>query len=223
VGGFDAKGNTGSSVKQGSTTSARIPEGAIVEKEIDTQIGENDKIALHLRTPSFAVSSLLASAINKKFAASASATDGGSVRVTVPTEYKGRVVELIAALEDLDVTPVRRARIVVNERTGTIVAGGDVRLAPSAIVHGALTVIVKEAPTASQPTAPFGAGTTVVTQKTELMTHEDSKPVAYLSQAASLSDVASALSQLGLSARELTSVLQALRAAGALEAELVVQ
>ena len=223
VGGFDAKGGSGSGVKQGSTTSGRIPEGALVEREIAMQIGDGHSINLYLRTPSFNVSSLLAAAINKKFAASATATDGGGVRVLVPTEFQGRVVELVAALEDLEVTPVRRARVVVNERTGTIVAGGDVRLAPSAIVHGALTIIVKETPTASQPTAPFGAGSTVVTPKSEVITHENAKPVAYVAQAASLADVASALSALGLSTRELTSVLQAMRAAGALEAELVVQ
>jgi flagellar P-ring protein precursor FlgI len=118
---------------------------------------------------------------------------------------------------------VRRARVVVNERTGTIVAGGDVRLAPSAIVHGALTIIVKEVQTPSQPTAPFGSGSTVVTPKSDVLTHEPNKPVVYLARAASLADVASALSALGLSTRELTSVLQAMRAAGALEAELVVQ
>jgi flagellar P-ring protein precursor FlgI len=223
VGGFDAKGSTGSGVKQGSTTSGRIPEGALVEREIAMQLSDGGAINLQLRTPSFGVSSLLAAAINKKFAAAATATDGGGVHVVVPPAFQGRIVELVAELEELEVTPVRRARVVVNERTGTIVAGGDVRLAPSAIVHGALTIIVKETPTPSQPTAPFGAGSTVVTQKSELMVHEPSKPVAYLGKAPSLADVASALSALGLSTRELTSVLQALRAAGALEAELVVQ
>lgn len=223
VGGFDAKGSTGSGVKQGSTTSGRIPEGALVEREVAMQVSEGGAISLQLRAPSFGVSSLLAAAINKKFADSATATDGGGVRVVVPPAFQGKIVELVAELEELEVTPVRRARVVVNERTGTIVAGGDVRLAPSAIVHGALTIVVKETPTPSQPTAPFGAGSTVVTQKSELMVHEASKPVAYLGKAASLADVASALSALGLSTRELTSVLQALRAAGALEAELVVQ
>jgi flagellar P-ring protein precursor FlgI len=223
VGGFDAKGSTGSGVKQGSTTAGRIPEGALVEREIAMPMGDGRSINLQLRTPSFGVSSQLAAVINKRFTDAATATDGGGVKVVVPPSFQGRLVELVAELEELEVTPVRRARIVVNERTGTIVAGGDVRLAPSAIVHGALTIVVKEAPTPSQPTAPFGAGTTVVTPKSDVMTHESAKPVAYLGKAASLADVASALSALGLSTRELTSVLQALRAAGALEAELVVQ
>lgn len=223
VGGFGAAGGSGSSVKQGSTTSARIPEGAIVEREIPMQISEGNAINLQLRTPSFGVSSLITAAINKRFADAATATDGGGLRVVVPPAFQGRLVELVAELEELEVTPVRRARVVVNERTGTIVAGGDVRLAPSAIVHGALTIVVKETPTVSQPTAPLTKGTTVVTTQSDVITHEPAKPVAYLGKAASLADVASALSALGLSTRELTSVLQAMRAAGTLEAELVVQ
>ena len=223
VGGFEASGGSGSAVKQGSTTSARIPEGALVEREIAMQISEGNAISLQLRTPSFNVSSLITAAINKRFVDSATATDGGGVRIVVPPAFQGRLVELVAELEELEVTPVRRARVVVNERTGTIVAGGDVRLAASAIVHGALTIVVKETPTVSQPTAPLTKGTTVVTKQSDVITHEPAKPVAYLGKAASLADVASALSALGLSTRELTSVLQAMRAAGTLEAELVVQ
>lgn len=223
VGGFESKGGSGSSVKQGSTTSGRIPEGALVEREIAMEIAEGGAIRFQLRTPGFSVSSRITAAINAKFANSATATDGGAVKVNIPAAFNGRVVELLAQLEELEVVPVRRARVVINERTGTIVAGGDVRLAPSAIVHGALTIVVNETPTASQPTAPFGSGTTVVTKKTDILTHEPTKPVAYLGQAPSLGDVASALSALGLSTRELASVLQAMRAAGALEAEVVVQ
>jgi flagellar P-ring protein precursor FlgI len=114
VGGFDAKGATGSGVKQGSTTTARIPEGAIVEREIAMKVEEGGAINLQLRTPSFGVSSLVTAAINKKFAASATATDGGVVRVAIPPAFQGKIVELIAELEELEVTPVRRARVVVN-------------------------------------------------------------------------------------------------------------
>lgn len=223
VGGFDAKGGTGSGVKQGSTTSGRIPEGALVEREVPMDVVDGGAIRFQLRNPGFGVSSRMTAAINAKFADAAVATDGGVVKVTVPPEFKGKIVELLAELEDLEVTPVRRARVVINERTGTIVAGGDVRLAPSAVVHGSLTIVVKETPTASQPVAPFGTGSTVVTKKSEVLTHEQTKQVAYLPQAPSLGDVASALTVLGLSTRELTSVLQAMRTAGALEAELVVQ
>ncbi|MBX3186770.1 MAG: flagellar basal body P-ring protein FlgI [Labilithrix sp.] len=223
VGGFESKGSTGSSAKQGSTTSARIPEGALVEREVVAQVVEGGALRFELRTPGFGLSARVTAAINQKFPDAATATDGGAVRVAVPAGYEKRVVELIAELEELEVSPVRRARVVINERTGTIVAGGDVRLAPSAVVHGALTIVVKETPQASQPNAAFGAGSTVVVPKSDVMVHEPQNPVAYLNRSPSLADVASALSALGLSTRELTSVLQAMRAAGALEAELVVQ
>ena len=119
--------------------------------------------------------------------------------------------------------PLRPARVVINERTGTIVAGGDVRLSPVAVVHGSLTIVVRETPTASQPTAPFTKGTTVVTPRTEIESSEGTRSMVYVPAAPTLADVASALGTMGLSPREMASVLQALRGAGALEAEVVVE
>jgi flagellar P-ring protein precursor FlgI len=224
VGGFDARGATGSSIRAGVTTAGRIPEGAIVEREVPTLLVANGVLRLDLRVPGFTVASRVAEAINGKLGATvAAAQDGGVVTVKVPTDYAAKIVDLVALLEDLEVVPVRRARVVINERTGTIVAGGDVRLSPVAIVNGNLTIVVKETPHASQPVAPFGAGTTVVVPKTEIEANEGNHGMAYLPAAPTLSDVASALGTLGLSPRELGSVLQALREAGALEAEVVVQ
>ena len=130
-----------------------------------------------------------------------------------------------AQLEEIEVIPVRRARVVINERTGTIVAGGDVRLSPAAIVHGNLTITVKETPVVSQPNAGLlgGAGDTKVVQRSDVKVDDSKKDVTYMKAAPTLADVASALGSLGLSPRELAGVLQALRAANALEAELVVQ
>jgi len=222
LGGFEAKGSSGSSVKQGSTTSGRIPEGAIVEREIPAAIIEGGALRLELRTPGFTVASRIAEAVNAKFPGTATAVDGGAVKVKVPPGFETKTVELMAALEDIEVTPLRRARVVINERTGTIVAGGDVRLAPAAIVHGNLTITVKEAPVASQPVAPFGTGSTAVLQRSDVKADEK-KDVTYMKSAPTLADVASALGSLGLSPRELAGVLQALRSANALEAELVIQ
>lgn len=223
VGGFEAKGGSGSSVSKGTTTAGRVPEGAIVEREVLASIVEGGALKLELRSPGFTVASRIAEAVNQKFPGSASATDGGSVRVKLPAGYDGKVVELMAQLEDIEVSPVRRARVVINERTGTIVAGGDVRLSPVAVMHGSLTIVIKEAPVVSQPTAPFGKGTTAVVPRSEIRTSEAGKAMAYVPTAPTLADVATALSSLGLSPRELAGVLQALRAAGALEAEMVVQ
>lgn len=223
LGGFEAHGASGSSVKSGSTSTARVPGGALVEREVPVTIVTAGALRLELRNPGFTIASRVADAVNHKFEGSASAIDGGVVAVRIPTEYTERIVDFAAALEEIEVTPVRAARVVINERTGTIVAGGDVRLAPVALVHGSLTIVVKETPTVSQPTAPFGQGTTVVAPKTEINAHEGGRSIAYVPAAPSLADVASTLGSLGLSPRELASVLQSLRDAGALEAEVVVE
>ena len=223
VGGFEAKGGSGSSVSKGTTTAGRVPEGAIIEREIAMNIVQGGALKLELRTPGFTVASRIAEAVNAKFPGAASALDGGSVKVKVPEGFDGKIVELMAALEEVEVSPVRRARIVINERTGTIVAGGDVRLSPAAVMHGSLTIVIKETPTVSQPTGALTKGTTAVVPRSEIRTTEAGRAMAYVPAAPTLADVASALSTLGLSPRELTGVLQALRTAGALEAEMVVQ
>jgi flagellar P-ring protein FlgI len=223
VGGFEAHGASGSAVHSGTTTTGRIPEGALVEREISTSLVQSGALRLELRNPGFTVASRVVEAVNKKFAGVASAADGGAVDVRLAPGYETRLVDFVAALEEIEITPLRRARVVINERTGTIVAGGDVRLAPVAVVHGSLTIVVKETPTPSQPTAPFGQGTTVVTPRTEIDANEGNRSMVYVPAAPTLADVASALGTLGLSPREMASVLQALRGAGALEAEVVVE
>ena len=224
TGGFGASGSSGSSVKSGSTTSGRIPEGALVEKEIATTFVTDGSVKLSLRTPSFSVASRLTAVIDGQLGTgTASAPDGGSVLVKVPDKYKAKPVELVALLEDLDVAMTRKARVVVSERTQTIVAGGDVRIAPAVVIHGGLTIVVKETPKVSQPATALAPGKTVVVPQSDVKVTEADKGVRYMPGAATLADVATALGALGLSPRELTSVLEALRTAGALEAEVVIQ
>ncbi len=224
VGGFEAHGRSGSSLRSGATNAGRISEGALVERDVPTTVVTGGVLALELRTPGFTVAARIAEAVNAKLGGTAArADDGGRVSVTVPAEYQGKTVELVAILEDLEVVPVRRARVVINERTGTIVAGGDVRLSPVAVVHGNLTIVVKETRAVSQPTTPLTLGRTAVTAQSHISADEGSRDVHYVPAAASLSDVASAMGTLGLPPRELASVLQALRSAGALEAEVIIQ
>ena len=225
TGGVSATGGSGSSVKTGSTTAGRIPEGALVEKEIPTTFVTDGALKLSLRTPSFTVASRMTAAIDKQLGeGTASAADGGSVVVKVPDKYKAKPVELVALLEDIEVATVRKARVVVSERTQTIVAGGDVRIAPAVVVHGGLTIVVKEAPAVSQPVAPLTGGKTAVVPHSDVTTMETGdKTVRYVPGSATLADVATALGTLGLTPRELASVLEALRTAGALEAEVVVE
>jgi flagellar P-ring protein precursor FlgI len=225
TGGVSATGGSGSSVKTGSTTAGRIPEGALVEKEIPTTFVTDGTLKLSLRTPSFTVASRMAAAIDKQLGeGTASAADGGSVVVKLPDKYKAKPVELVALLEEIEVATVRKARVVVSERTQTIVAGGDVRIAPAVVVHGGLTIVVKEAPAVSQPVAPLTGGKTAVVPQSDVTTMETGdKTVRYVPGSATLADVATALGTLGLTPRELASVLEALRTAGALEAEVVVE
>lgn len=223
TGGFKAGGASGSSVTAGVTTAGRIPEGAIVEREIGTTLVNDGALRLSLRKPGFTLAANVAAAIDKRFGAgTARAEDGGSIVVKVPAAYAQKTVELVAGIEALDVETVRRARVVLSERTQTIVAGGDVRLSPAVVVHGGLTIIVKETPQVSQP-APLARGATTVVPKTQIDVSEGDKTVRHMKGAATLADVASALGALGLTPRELASVLEALRTAGSLEAEVVVQ
>lgn len=220
VGGFSAGGASGSSVKSGSSTSGRIPEGALVEREVPTTLVKEGKLLLSLRSPSFGTASRAAAAISKELGEGAAlATDGGTVVVTIPKEYEKKSTELVAKLEEIDVTPVRKARVVVSEKNGTIVASGDVRLSAAVVVHGNLTIVVKEKPAVAQPV--LGKGTVV--QNSEVHANERAAAVQLVEPAANLTDVAKALSALGLSSRELASVLSALKTAGSLEAEVVVQ
>jgi len=224
IGGFSAGGKTGSKVKSGTVTSGRIPQGALVERGIPTKFLHKGKIQLSLKHPSFVTASRMADAIDEAFGNDlASAIDGGTVVVKLPKKDKKKSpVGLIAEIQGIDVTPERRARVVISERTQTIVAGGAVTLSPVAVVHGNLTIVIREAPKVVQPEA-LAAGDTAKVEESDVTVQEKVSTMQYLEGAASLSDLSNVLGTLGLSARELISVLQALRTAGALEAELVVQ
>jgi flagellar P-ring protein precursor FlgI len=226
VGGFSAVGANGSSLQQNVTTTGRVPTGALVEREIKANYDPNGKLTLALRTPDFGTAERIAEALEKAFGkGSASALDAGAIEVKAPDDLKGKPVELLAKLGDLDVDPVSSARVVINERTGTIVAGGDVHLSPVAIAQGGITISVQETKDVSQPNA-FAAGQTKVVQNSTVQAdeqHAAGPTLAYLKGAATLADVAQALSTLGVSPRELGSILQALKGAGALRAEIIVQ
>jgi flagellar P-ring protein precursor FlgI len=225
VGGFSASGSSGSSVQAGPTSTARVPNGALVEREIPMSPNQNGKLVLALKTPDVGTASRLAEALTKDLGTgSARALDGGAVEVKPPSSYKDRWVELIAHVGELDVDPVQNARVVINERTGTIVVGGEVRLSPVAIAQGGITITVHEQKDVSQPEAFSQRGKTEVVNNSEVTAEEKpSNGVAYVEGATTLADVAKALSAFGVTPRELASILQGLKAAGALRAEIIVQ
>lgn len=223
VGGFGASGSSGSSVKAGTTNTARVPSGALVEREIKSTMVRKGAITLALHSANFVTTQRVVDAINEKFGKGTSvALDGGTVQVNVPKDFGKRPVALLASLNEIDVAPEILARVIINERTGTIIAGGDVRLLPVAIAQGGITITIAETPKVEQPNALAG-GETQVVPESNVETSEDRPAVAYLDGAASLADVAQALSSFGVPPRELASILQGLKSAGALRAEISVQ
>jgi flagellar P-ring protein precursor FlgI len=227
VGGFEARGASGTSVRQNTTNTARVPGGAIVEREIATDFVKNDVITLALRDEDFRTAQRIVAAIDTSLGeGSAWAVDAGSVRVKAPDALKGKPVELLSKISDIDIAVATVARVVVNERTGTIVAGGDVHLSPVAIAHGGLTIVIREQAAVSQPQPFSREGKTVITPQSDVTASEGATAqptMTFMEGAASLADVAHALATLGVSPRELASILQALRTAGALRAEVVTQ
>lgn len=224
VGGFGARGSSGSSVQRNITTTARVPAGALVERTVAMRMSERGIVTLALREPDFSTAQRVAQAINAAIGeGAASAVDGGAVAVTPPAKYRGRPVELIAALQDIEVTPAQGARVVINERTGTIIAGGDVRISPVVIAHGGLTIVIHEQPEVVQPNALAGGNTATVQQSQVQATQDGGPTVTYMRGATSLADVAEGLSALGVTPRDLASILQSMRTAGALRARVEMQ
>lgn len=219
VGGSSASSG-GSALLENTTNTARVPGGALVEREVKTRVAVKGKLTLALRTPDFTTAERVTGVINKALGeGSAKALDAGAIEVKAP----GSVVSLLAKVAELDVELVSSAKIVINERTGTIVAGGDVRLAPVAIAQGGITISVVETQGVSQP-PPLSAGTTQVVKQTDVEATEQRPPtLSYVKGATTLADVARSLSTLGVAPRELASLLQALKATGALHGEIVVQ
>lgn len=224
VGGYSASGANGSSVTQNTTNTARLPNGALVEREIPTEFVTKGEVTLSLRNPDFSTADRIAQAIDKALGkGSAKALDGGAVSIKVSSKFKDKLVQLVAQLSDLEVDPSVSARVVINERTGTVVAGGDVKLSPVAIAQGGITITVKEQQAVVQPNM-LAAGQTARIDQSNVNTEEKVPPsITYVPAAATLAEVAQSLSTFGVSPRELASILQALRGAGALRAEIIVQ
>lgn len=222
VGGY-AAGLRGLSFSQKNTpTSGRIPAGATVERAVTPNLG-GEALTLGLRDPDFTTASRLAAAVNQALGAgSARAVDAAVVEVKVPEAYKSDTVGLVAKLEVLEVEADSRARVVVSERTGTVVAGERVRIRPATVAQGGLQVMIQRTPIVSQP-APYSFGTTVKASEVHTFAQEESREAVALPGTSSVNDLAKALNLLGATPRDLIAILEALKTAGALDAELEVQ
>jgi len=216
-----AFGGQGASATKNHPTAGRIPAGALVERELPNVLAGKSNLRLNLAQSDFTTASRIVAAINKTFKGAAGSSDGGSVMVQVPEEFASRPVEFIAQLENLEVTQDQPARVVVNERTGTIVMGDKVKIAAVAVSHGNLTLTIKETPKVSQP-APLSKGETKEVPRTELKVQEEQKRLSLLPEGNTIGDVVRGLNLLGVTPRDLISILQSIKAAGALQAELVI-
>jgi flagellar P-ring protein precursor FlgI len=220
IGGFTAEGASGTTSKKNHTTVGRIPDGAIVEATAPTQLPDKE-IVLVLKQPDFTTASRMRDAINTALASGAAKTrDSATVAVTITAEQRKDVPALIAKLEAIEVDPDLRAKVVVDEKTGTIVVGENVSLRTAAITFGALTVEVGETPTVSQPEGALTKGKTAIVARSDVKVHEEENTIKVIKKAATVADVAAALAALGAKPRDLVSILRALKAAGALRADL---
>ncbi|HLP78335.1 MAG TPA: flagellar basal body P-ring protein FlgI [Candidatus Paceibacterota bacterium] len=225
VGGFSAGagGGGGATVTKNHPTVAQIIGGAIVEREIPTQIVRDNSIELLLREPSFTSASRMAAAINETFTNSAHAVDATSVRVNVPADEETTPIDFIARLENLEMNPEIPARIIINERTGTIVATSRIRVSSCAVSHGNITINVASTLDVSQPNPFSNTGTTVVTPRTTTEVTETKSSLVPLPEMPTVEKVASALNSLGVTPRDVMAIFQAMKQAGALQAELIIR
>jgi flagellar P-ring protein precursor FlgI len=222
TGGFVA-GGMGTQQTVNHPTTGRVPNGAIVERPAPTP-APSGKLRLQLRYADFTTAARIAEAINKKFggdAPVARAENSAVVAVQAPAPYANRLAEFLAEMENLTVEADRPAKVVINERTGTIVMGKEVRISPVAIMHGSLTVEIQTAFAVSQP-APLSGGTTQVVPQVGVGVKEDKARNVVLKQGATVEELVRALNAIGSTPRDIIAILQNLRAAGALEAELEV-
>lgn len=223
IGGFmgGSGGAGGATVQKNHPTVGIISNGASVEREIPAQFVTQGMIALQLHNPDFTSASRLASAINTVWPGICAPRDAATVDVKVPASFQGREIAFIASLGQLEVNPDTEARIIINERTGTIVATSSVRLSQVAISHGSLTISISSNVGVSQP-APFSNGQTTTAASTQTAVNEVKGGFTIVAETASVERLAAALNALGVSTRDMMAIFQSLKRAGALQAELII-
>jgi flagellar P-ring protein precursor FlgI len=223
IGGFNFGGG-GARVQRNHTTVGRIPNGALIEREVPASFLQGDNgLTIQLNQPDFTTAARVVSSIRSAFPnLTVQALDPSTIRVLLDPQSAVDPVMLIASLETLSVLPDIKARVVVNERTGTVVVNGDVRVAPVAIAHGGITVRVQTTFEVSQP-PPLSNGQTQVVPQTQVNASEEPARMVYLREGASVESLVKALNALGVTPRDLIAILQSLKAAGALHAEIEVQ
>jgi flagellar P-ring protein precursor FlgI len=225
VGGFSVGtgGGGGATVTKNHPTVAQISDGAIVEREIPTTIVRDNTVELLLREPSFISTALMADAINDVFTNAAHAVDSTSVQVRMPDGAENNPVDFIARLEDVEISPDMPARIIINERTGTIVATANVQISSCAVACGGITINIASTLDVSQPSPFSKTGQTTVTPRTSTDVTENKAGLVALPELPTVEKVAAALNTLGVTPRDMMAIFQAMKQAGALQAELIIR
>lgn len=221
TGGFVVGSASGTGVQKNFPTVGRVVNGGLIEKEISTDFNQKKLLTLTLQQPDFTTASRMAQAINTAFYEQIARTlDAGTIEIKVPQKYWGNTVPMVTMIERLGVTPDAVSKVVINERTGTVIMGENVRISTIAIAHGNLSIEVKEDQNVSQPLPFSRTGRTVVTPDSEVSVQEGNNPIFLVESGVSIGEVVKALNALGVSPRDLIAIFQALKAAGALQAEL---
>ena len=225
IGGFNVETGDGERIRQNYTLVGRVPNGAIVQKAMQSVFDVEKPLGIMLQKPDFTTSSRVAKAINSRFASNiATPVNAATIYVKWPrrVQNSGDLVKFMSQIESLTVLQDRIAKVVMNERTGTIVAGGNVQISEIMVSHGNLTIHTRRTPVISQP-APFARrGRTVVEGITSTTVQIDKANTVVINNTVTVSDIASALNQLGVKPRDIIAIFQAIKEAGALQAELVV-
>ena len=239
VGGYESGGDAGGGVTKNHPTVGRISNGASVEKEVLLSLEDKKELILMLENPDFVTATRVSEAIKTHFGEDiAKPVDSGTLKIKVPEAFQNDVVRLIAQLGNLDVTPDVVARVIVNEKTGTVVIGENVRISIVAVAHGNLNIQIKESKDVSQP-LPFGVsrsvgnpvqmnngtvvapgGATVVTPDTDINVNEEKARLLLIDGGRTVGELVRALNAIGVTPRDLITILQTIKAAGALQAEL---
>jgi flagellar P-ring protein FlgI len=222
ISGFQAEGEAAKIVR-GVPTVGRIANGAIIEREIDFALNRLNQVRLALRNADFTTAKRIAAAINDFIGTNtAEPLDSSTVQVNVPKQFSGNVVSLLTEIEQLQIEPDLVARIIIDERSGIIVMGRDVRVSTVAVAQGNLTVTITETPQVSQPTPFSRGGTTVTVPRTRVGVQEDGKKFAVVREGVSLQQLVDGLNALGIGPRDLIAILQAIKASGAIQADIEV-
>jgi flagellar P-ring protein precursor FlgI len=223
IGGFNVQVDENNKIVNNYTLVGRVPGGGKVTEPVPSIPGSEQEFLLSLTNPDFTTAHRVAERINIKYGNVAYALDGGTVKVVIPDSimYPTLRSKFMSDIGHLQIVPDNIARVVINERTGTIVAGEHVTIEPVAVAHGKITVNIQSKPVISQP-EPFSGGETVVTQESNVAVDQENARVVNLKYSATLADVASALNKLGATPRDIIAIFQALKQVGALRAELVV-